>query len=76
VINIYQTNLGLNLSHGHVQKEDGLISHYTLSCTNREQLTFPLVERFAKIIQQLDRHRKMYRISEENGRIFHIVFND
>ncbi len=74
LVDVYQTNQGLNISKGHILEGNKLVSHYTLSHTRGQRLTLALVKKIGKIVQDLDGHRKEYKISEQTGHIYHIVF--
>lgn len=73
-IDTFQTDYGLIMSGGLLSTDGFIMRHYTLSCKNDSQLTFPLVQKLAVVIKQLENHPPGFEIAEKESGVFHILF--
>ena len=72
---IYQTRKGLRISKGQLESNDSIITHYTVSFSNKDALNYRDVEELAVLIKQLRKHSGMFQIIEKQEGIFHISFS-
>jgi prolipoprotein diacylglyceryltransferase len=74
LVNIFQTDLGINLSEGYVRQQGVLIKHYTISTQKNNLLSYPAARKLATIIKQLQKHKGSFKIQEKTNSLFHILF--
>ena len=75
-VNIFQTNLGLKLSKGQLTQMPSFVNHYTISSKAKTPLTYPVVQKLAILIQQLQKHNTQFEIYEKQHAVFHILFKE
>ena len=73
--NIYKTNLGLNISKGHVINEKLILHHYTIS-SQYHMLSYRSAEKLARLIKRLCGHNCSFEIIEKQRGVFQILFNE
>ena len=72
---IYQTRKGLRISKGQLESNDSIITHYTVSFSNKDALNYRDVEELALLIKLLRKHSGTFQIIEKQKGIFHISFS-
>jgi prolipoprotein diacylglyceryltransferase len=75
LIEICQTDLGLNLSKGKAVVKNSIVQHYTISCKKNVLLTYAIAQKIAVVIQQLEKYRGPFEIREKQD-AFHILFKE
>ena len=53
-----------------------MIAHYTVSATASTHISHKVIEELGQLIQELRHHKGVFRITERQNGIYHIVFNE
>ena len=74
-IDIFKTDMGLQVSKGKWMQQGAVIKHYTISFQHRGVLNSNVAGKLADIIRRIDKHEGAFTLQEKNNGVFQILFH-